>query len=148
MSESTDSCPFCGKLNHTIVRENEHATAFRDAFPVSYGHTLIVPRRHVADLFDLSERELADAIGLVRQTKAQLLVEFSPSGFNVGVNIGRDAGQTVMHAHIHVIPRYAGDVADPTGGIRNVIPDKGRYSLDVTRSTSRNSVVANQAAPK
>jgi diadenosine tetraphosphate (Ap4A) HIT family hydrolase len=99
----------------------------RDVYPVSDGHTLVIPFRHVADFFDLHDEELAAVFRLVREAKAALGSEYSPTGFNVGINVGRGAGQTVEHAHVHVIPRYAGDVENPTGGVRNVIPEKGRY---------------------
>jgi diadenosine tetraphosphate (Ap4A) HIT family hydrolase len=127
MSDSGDRCAFCELVSRPVLGQNEHALAIRDAYPVSNGHTLVVPHRHVIDLFELPDNELLSVFALVREVRALLATEYSPSGFNVGVNIGRDAGQTVMHAHVHVIPRYTGDVEDPTGGVRNVIPGKGRY---------------------
>jgi diadenosine tetraphosphate (Ap4A) HIT family hydrolase len=110
-----------------VLDENELATAFVDAFPVSPGHTLVAPRRHVADFFDLSANEIAAVFQLVFQIRSRIAAERCPTAFNVGVNVGAAAGQTIMHVHVHVIPRYPGDVLDPTGGIRNVIPGMGRY---------------------
>jgi len=95
-----------------------------DAFPVSPGHTLIIAHRHVPDFFDLTAGELAALHELLRAARLRLNTILRPEGFNVGVNVGPVAGQTVPHAHIHLIPRFAGDVADPTGGVRNVIPEK------------------------
>lgn len=101
--------------------------AFLDGFPVSQGHTLVVPRRHLASLFDLPESEYRELCTQVAQMRKLLTARFRPSAFNVGVNDGASAGQTVGHAHIHVIPRYAGDVTDPRGGIRWIIPAKAKY---------------------
>jgi len=109
------------------IATNEYAIAFPDGFPVSDGHTLIVPRRHVSSLWDLSASELEAIWKLAGEVRALLASEHSPDGFNVGVNDGAAAGQTVDHAHLHIIPRYAGDVPDPRGGIRYVIPDRARY---------------------
>ncbi len=91
------------------------------------GHTLVVPERHVASLFDLDAEERADVWRLVDEVRAALLESHGPDGFNVGVNDGAAAGQTVWHAHVHVIPRYAGDVPDPRGGIRWVVPETASY---------------------
>ena len=101
--------------------------ALLDAFPVTEGHTLVVPKQHVVSLFDLDADEQAALWQLAAEVRARLVEEFRPAGFNVGVNDGRAAGQTVMHAHIHIIPRYTRDVADPRGGVRQVIPKKAKY---------------------
>jgi len=101
--------------------------AFFDGFPVSPGHTLIIPRRHVASFFDLTDEEVADMLALARQVQTILDNRFHPDGYNLGVNIGLAAGQTVFHVHMHLIPRYAGDVSDPKGGVRGVIPAKQKY---------------------
>lgn len=127
MNNSRDTCPFCEIADRSVLRRNEHAYAIRDAYPVSDGHTLVIPYRHVGDVFELSNEELASVFKLVREVKAMLAREYVPAGFNVGINIGHAAGQTVDHAHVHVIPRRVGDVDDPTGGVRHVIPGKGRY---------------------
>ncbi len=110
-----------------VFLENEMAFAFKDANPVGPGHCLVVPRRHVPDIFQLSNAEVQALFSLINQLREHLSNELSPNGFNVGVNIGRAAGQTVAHAHVHVIPRFEGDVSDPTGGVRNVIPGMGPY---------------------
>ena len=101
--------------------------AFLDSFPVSNGHALVMPKRHVESIWKMTTEEYIDASNLVRQVKDILQKQFDPQGFNIGVNCGEAAGQTVFHAHIHVIPRYAGDVSSPRGGIRNIIPGKGSY---------------------
>jgi diadenosine tetraphosphate (Ap4A) HIT family hydrolase len=107
--------------------ESACGLAFFDGFPVAEGHTLVIPTRHVASFFELSEEEQAGVWRLVATVRAKLAAEFRPDGFNIGLNDGISAGQTVMHAHIHVIPRRNGDVADPRGGVRWVMPDKARY---------------------
>jgi diadenosine tetraphosphate (Ap4A) HIT family hydrolase len=110
------------------VREsNGFALAIPDGFPVSPGHTLVVPRRHEQDLFRLPSGELQALWDLVRLVSGRLVAELKPDGINVGVNVGVAAGQTVDHAHVHVIPRWKGDVEDPRGGVRWVLPAKARY---------------------
>jgi diadenosine tetraphosphate (Ap4A) HIT family hydrolase len=110
--------------------ENDVAVAFLDAFPVAEGHMLVAPKRHLASLFDLSGEEQAALWRLVALVRAKLMDEIKPDGFNVGVNDGLAAGQTVMHAHVHVIPRRKGDVADPRGGVRWVMPSKASYWVE------------------
>lgn len=119
-------CIFC-QHDPSILAETKLSLAFLDSFPVSSGHALVIPRRHVVSIWDLATEEYADAFDLVRQVKDLLQKKFEPQGFNVGVNCGEAAGQTVFHAHIHIIPRYAGDVPRPRGGVRNIIPGKGDY---------------------
>jgi diadenosine tetraphosphate (Ap4A) HIT family hydrolase len=109
------------------VARNALAFAIRDGFPVSPGHTLVIPVREVATWFEASREEQLAILELVDVVKAQLDVEFAPAGYNVGFNAGAAAGQTVMHLHVHVIPRFEGDVADPRGGVRHVMPGKGNY---------------------
>lgn len=109
-------CPFCQRTEDLIL-QSEISKAFYDLYPVSRGHSLIVPKCHVADYHDLSREEKADMWDMEDMLKA----EFRPDGFNVGVNIGRAAGQGMMHVHLHVIPRYWGDMDDPKGGVRGVI---------------------------
>lgn len=106
---------------------NVSAIAFRDAYPVSPGHTLVIPQRHVASLFDTTPDERAAMFELLEMAKRQLQLEFSPAGYNIGINDGPAAGQTVGHLHIHLIPRYPGDRPDPRGGVRWVIPEKADY---------------------
>ena len=107
--------------------ESKAAASVLDGFPISKGHCLVVPKRHVASLFELPGDEMRDVWALVERTRKLLRKRFRPDGFNVGVNDGIAAGQTVAHAHVHLIPRYKGDVADPRGGIRWVIPAKAKY---------------------
>lgn len=126
--EGSESCPFCVRLGDALqTAESSTAFALADGFPVSAGHTLVVPRRHVADFFDLPEDEQHDAWSLVAHVRRRLVQEVAPQGFNVGLNVGAAGGQTVARAHIHIIPRFAGDVADPRGGIRWVIPKRAAY---------------------
>jgi diadenosine tetraphosphate (Ap4A) HIT family hydrolase len=120
-------CPFCLVQKNRILLECEFAVVFCDAYPVSEGHTLVVPKRHVTSVFDLPEEERAAVWTLVAQVRAMLTAELQPDGFNIGLNDGQAAGQTVGHAHVHIIPRRKGDVADPRGGVRWIIPDKAVY---------------------
>ena len=120
-------CPFCHIDSGRVLDENELALAIADAFPVSNGHTLVISRRHVADFFDLSDAEVAAVCELLFRVRRRLADELGPEGFNVGINVGVAAGQTVMHVHVHLIPRVVGDLADPRGGVRNVIPGRGQY---------------------
>lgn len=122
-----EACPFCAMAGERVIESDKWAIAITDAYPVSLGHTLIVPRRHVSNFFDLSVSELRSIGRLIHLARQRLDCALAPLGYNIGVNVGRTAGQTIMHAHVHIIPRYPGDVQDPTGGIRNVIPGKGRY---------------------
>lgn len=107
--------------------ETSESVAFLDGYPVSPGHSLVIPKTHVASIFDLSAKQRADLWRLVEKVRKELLKKFNPEAFNIGVNDGLAAGQTVPHAHIHVIPRRAGDVKDPRGGIRWVISGKAKY---------------------
>jgi diadenosine tetraphosphate (Ap4A) HIT family hydrolase len=123
----TPDCPFCRLERSRIRLAREHALAVPDGFPVAVGHTLVLPKRHVESLFDLTGEEQAAVWALVAAVRALLLVELSPDGFTVGLNDGCAAGQTVRHAHVHVIPRRYGDVADPRGGVRWLFPTKAAY---------------------
>ena len=120
-------CPFCALPEARVLLRNHSAIAFRDAYPVTLGHTLVIPMRHVASLFDTTPEERAAMFGLLEAAKQQMQVEFGPAGYNIGVNDGAAAGQTVRHLHIHLIPRYLGDRPDPRGGVRWVIPEKADY---------------------
>src|SRR5262249_51865989 len=122
-----DSCPFCALSADRIILETENAVAFTDGYPIAPGHTLVIPRRHVASIFDLAPDMQADVWDLVAKVRATLARDLHPDGFNIGINDGIAAGQTVMHAHVHVIPRWSGDVPDPRGGVRWVIPTKAAY---------------------
>lgn len=119
-------CIFC-RPQREILARNELAIAVFDTYPVSPGHSLIVPLRHAATIWDLSGDEYDACFSLVRDLKPILEARFKPDAFNVGVNCGEAAGQSVWHAHIHVIPRYRGDNPNPRGGVRNVIPLKAKY---------------------
>jgi diadenosine tetraphosphate (Ap4A) HIT family hydrolase len=127
MRLATENCIFCNTANEKLVCENALAQAVYDTYPVSPGHTLIVPRRHAPTIWDLTDEEYAACFALVREARAVLEKRYTPDGFNVGANCGVFAGQSVMHAHIHLIPRYRGDVADARGGVRNIIPHKAHY---------------------
>jgi diadenosine tetraphosphate (Ap4A) HIT family hydrolase len=120
-------CPFCHADASRIRLTNEFATAIPDGYPVVDGHTLVAPMRHVASLFDLTADEQAAVWCLVAQVRTGLTDALRPDGFTIGVNDGAAAGQTVPHAHVHVIPRWTGDVPDPRGGVRWVVPEKAAY---------------------
>jgi diadenosine tetraphosphate (Ap4A) HIT family hydrolase len=115
------TCVFCVP-DRPLLAENSRAWAFYDINPVSPGHALIVPRHHVRTIFDADPEDYAACFALVREVRARLIELHHPDGFNVGVNCEVAGGQSVWHAHIHLIPRYTGDVPDPLGGVRNVIP--------------------------
>ena len=120
-------CAFCELPSHRIIDHNHSGVVVRDAFPVSPGHTLVIAQRHVGSFFELAKAERDDLLTLLDRARAQLDAEFQAQGFNIGINDGAAAGQTVPHLHIHLIPRYLGDVADPRGGVRRVIPGKADY---------------------
>ena len=121
-------CIFCGeRARAKALAANELAIAFPAGFPVSPGHALIVPRRHEPDFFSLSTDEQAAIIALVNPVRSRLDQQFRPDAYNLGVNAGKAAGQTILHTHLHVIPRYSGDVAEPRGGVRWVLPETARY---------------------
>lgn len=122
-----EASPFLAIDPEKWVGSNELAFAVRDRYPVSPGHTLVIPRRPVPDWWSTTPQERTALLALVEQVTEDLRADLRPDGFNVGLNDGIAAGQTVFHLHVHVIPRYAGDVADPRGGVRHVIPDKGNY---------------------
>jgi diadenosine tetraphosphate (Ap4A) HIT family hydrolase len=126
-SEFIAACPFCTLPAHRIVAANELALMFRDGFPISPGHTLVIPKRHIGSFFDATRQERDAMLNLLDQARHAIGDELSPDAFNIGINDGAAAGQTVPHLHLHLIPRFEGDVADPRGGIRWVIPDKARY---------------------
>jgi len=114
-------------MHGDVTEANAHAVAFADGYPVAAGHTLVVPRRHVASVFDLAAEEYAALWALVAAVRARLAARAGADGFTIGVNDGVAAGQTVGHAHVHVIPRRAGDVGDPRGGVRWVLPERAGY---------------------
>lgn len=120
-------CPFCTFAATRIVGETGLAAAICDGFPVSPGHTLIIPRRHVASFFETTAAEREEILLLLDEAKARLDAELRPDAYNIGINEGPAAGQTVAHLHIHLIPRYAGDSPDPRGGVRWVLPNRAKY---------------------
>ena len=123
-----NGCPFCRvESEREVIASSDLSLAFFDWFPVSPGHTLIIPRRHVASFFDLTKEERQDLLSLLDHVKSIIEERYHPNGYNVGVNIGEAAGQSVLHVHMHLIPRYKGDVTNPRGGVRGVIPSKQNY---------------------
>lgn len=121
-------CPLCERIDRgDTTHANDLAVVLRDAFPLSPGHSLVLSRRHVAGFFDLETDEQAAILELVNAARGSLDEEFRPDGYNVGVNVGAAGGQTIPHVHVHVIPRYHGDVPDPRGGIRWIFPERARY---------------------
>ena len=123
------ACIFCEiATTDRVIDQTDHTFVIRDAFPVTEGHTLFIPKRHVADYFDLNPNEKSDIQELLQKHKALIEVnDESVDGFNIGINVGATAGQTVFHVHVHLIPRRIGDVDNPKGGVRGVIPAKQKY---------------------
>jgi diadenosine tetraphosphate (Ap4A) HIT family hydrolase len=132
------SCPFCNPDNSRVILANDHAMAFHDGFPVTPGHSLIVPKRHIFSFFEATREEQAAMFDLLAEMRQLLLnppqPPFNkvgslsvPDGFNIGINDGTAAGQTVMHLHILLIPRYSGDTEDPRGGVRWIMPKNAPY---------------------
>jgi len=127
MSE-TDECHFCNLTENRIEEETDSCVVIRDLYPVTPLHTLIITKRHVASYFDLSEQERDEIRLLIDKLRHHIEREDETvTGFNIGINCGEDAGQTVMHCHVHLIPRRTGDMDNPRGGVRGVIPDKRIY---------------------
>lgn len=123
-----DPCLFCEFLkNKEIEAENDLAFAIFDGFPVNPGHVLVIPKRHVANYFELTTEEVLAIRDLLQRMKTEVDAKFHPDGYNIGVNVGADAGQSIFHVHVHLIPRYKGDVKNPRGGVRGVIPAKQSY---------------------
>ncbi len=120
-------CPFCSSLDSRVFLENDLSLAILDGFPISEGHSLIIPKRHVSSIFQIEKKELLSLFNLLADAKNKLTEQFNPDGFNIGINDNEAAGQTINHLHIHLIPRYIGDQADPRGGIRWIFPDKAKY---------------------
>lgn len=119
-------CPFCN-LKEDILFENDLAVAFFDSFPVSKGHTLVIPKRHSIHYFELTKEEIVAMFELSKQVEKYLSETYHPDGYNVGFNVLDAGGQSVMHTHMHIIPRYKGDVDNPRGGIRKIIKNKSAY---------------------
>ncbi|OQW87135.1 MAG: HIT family protein [Rhodoferax ferrireducens] len=125
--EFSSPCPFCSLPQARVIDSNATAMTIRDGYPVSLGHSLLIPKRHIGSFFDLSKQEHHDILELLDRAKVAIDKEFQPQGYNIGINDGTVAGQTVPHLHMHLIPRYTGDLPDPRGGVRWVLPDKAKY---------------------
>ena len=125
MRDPNNPCLFC--TPRAVTTRNVLAYATRDTYPVSPGHTLVIPFRHCAVFFDLTPDEIAACMELLVRERRGLDAERHPDGYNVGVNVGRAGGQSILHVHIHLIPRYTGDHPGPQGGIRQILPDKADY---------------------
>ena len=129
MKDLNNHCIFCKIRKEELKFENELAYSSTDSYPVSKFHSLIVPKRHVQNYFELNKEEIQACNELILKNKEQILKKDSTvKGFNIGTNIGKTAGQTIMHCHIHLIPRRVGDVENPQGGVRSVIPLKQHYT--------------------
>ena len=120
-------CQFCVLPDSRVWFDQGGVLVFKDAYPISPGHTLVIPRRHVKSLFELGGEEREDLFQALSRAKGLLVSEMKPDGFNIGINDGIAAGQTVFHLHVHLIPRYQGDSEDPRGGVRWIFPDKAKY---------------------
>ncbi len=112
------------------MAQNSLTFTVRDTLPVSPGHTLVLPKRHIASIFDATKEEVAELWEALQRARTGLIKEYSPDGFNIGINDGLASGQTILHLHIHIIPRYKGDMPDPRGGIRWIFPEKAKYWKD------------------
>ncbi len=129
MRDSNNPCLFCTTKEEDIIEENEFAYATFDSYPVSSKHCLIIPKRHIKDYFELNENEVTGCDQLIKIIKNQIEKgDKTVKGFNIGINSGKVAGQSIMHCHIHLIPRREGDVENPQGGVRGVIPSKQHYT--------------------
>ena len=132
MKDPNNPCLFCSTKKEDIIEENEFAYATFDSYPVSNHHSLIIPKRHVKEYFELSEEEVTGCNQLLKKVKIKVENnDKSIKGFNVGINSGKEAGQSIMHCHIHLIPRREGDVDNPQGGVRSVIPKNQQYKRKI-----------------
>ena len=120
-------CQFCVLPKSRVWFDQGGVLVFRDAYPISPGHTLVIPKKHVKSLFELGEDDREDMFQALYRAKCLLDSEMKPDGFNIGINEGIAAGQTVFHLHVHLIPRYQGDSEDPRGGVRWIFPGKAKY---------------------
>jgi len=127
MTQPTGTCPFCSPPRLRILFERVLALGLWDAYPLNPGHVLVMPRRHVGSWFEATAAERDEMLQIVDDARRLVAERHAPDGFNLGINDGPAAGQTVAHLHLHLIPRYRGDVADPRGGIRWIIPDRAAY---------------------
>jgi len=128
MSNLTEECLFCNKKKQNIIYSTKFIYVVRDSFPVTKYHSLIIPHRHISNFFYLNNDELKDLSKILKKERQSLLnLDKEITAFNVGVNAGEDSGQSIMHCHIHLIPRRKGDIKNPRGGVRGVIPSKQKY---------------------
>ncbi|RKZ93534.1 MAG: HIT family protein [Candidatus Parabeggiatoa sp. nov. 1] len=123
----SSNCPFCHLDNQQIIFQDELVITLKDGYPISPGHILIIPKRHIPSLFDVTDEEQMALLHALRAAQNELKQQYAPDGYNIGINDGLAAGQTVMHLHIHLIPRYTDDCPDPRGGVRWIFPDKAAY---------------------
>ena len=131
MRDPNNPCLFCNINESGVAHENDLAYASYDSYPVSKDHCLIIPKRHIKDYFSLSQNELIACDELIKTVKNEIInKDQSVKGFNIGTNIGKDSGQSIFHCHIHLIPRRVGDVKNPQGGVRSVIPNKQHYKRE------------------
>ena len=132
MRDPNNPCLFCNSKISGIAHENDLAYASYDTYPVSEFHCLIIPKRHVIDYFELTDEELVASNDLIKVIKEEILIkDKNVKAFNIGTNAGKIAGQSIMHCHIHLIPRREGDVENPQGGVRSVIPQKQHYKRKI-----------------
>jgi len=132
MRDPNNPCLFCNSKISGIAHENDLAFASYDTYPVSELHCLIIPKRHVIDYFELTDDELVACNDLIKVIKEEILIkDKNVKAFNIGTNAGKIAGQSIMHCHIHLIPRREGDVENPQGGVRSVIPQKQHYKRKI-----------------
>jgi len=124
MATEATACELCSRRE--VLLENTLAYVRHDNNSLSRGHVLVVPKRHVANFFDMTLEEQSAVLALLSEIQRSIQIQHSPDGYNIGVNVGKAGGQSRMHVHLHLIPRYAGDVPDPRGGIRCVLPGSGR----------------------
>lgn len=139
-NKMNDDCLFCALGKERIIGECDLTISFLDTYPVSPGHTLIIPKRHIATYFDINQAEQNAIAQAIQQAKLVIDDEFLPDGYNIGVNNGSAAGQSIKHLHIHLIPRYHGDVENPKGGVRWVIGNKANY-WDKSADTQQNTKI-------
>ena len=128
MKDPNKPCLFCNITKNDLADENELAFASYDSYPVSKHHCLIIPKRHINDFFDLTTEELLSCNDMIKKVKDEIInKDKTVKGFNLGTNVGKISGQTILHCHFHLIPRREGDVENPQGGVRSVIPNKQHY---------------------
>ncbi len=131
----SDKCIFCKLRDERVILECEYTITFIDTYPASPGHTLVIPKRHFATYFEATENEILAIGRAIQKAKKILDDEYSPDAYNIGINNGEAAGQSVKHLHVHIIPRYKGDVKDPKGGVRWILKDKANYWDDKDKTT-------------